>query len=104
MLAPPGPLPSRPVLGKDLHASRVPSLRRTRSADPDVQFSVPAEQITLELVEICDEFFRQASPIVHTGLDQFLTENGHPGGLGWFLDALSLTTPSNSPRRNEQAG
>ena len=58
----------------------------------------------IELVEICDEFFRQASPIVHTGLDQFLTENGHPGGLGWFLDALSLTTPSNSPRRNEQAG
>jgi hypothetical protein len=37
-------------------------------------------------------------------MTEHCTECGHPGGLGWFLDALSLTTPSNSPRRNEQAG
>jgi hypothetical protein len=35
--------------------------------------------------------FRQASPVVHTELRQFLTEH-HPGGLGWFLDTLGFTT------------
>jgi hypothetical protein len=60
--------------------------------DPDVRFNVPAEQITAELIEICDEFFRQASPIMHTELRQFLTEHGHPGGIGWFIDALGFTT------------
>ena len=38
------------------------------------------------------EFLRGASPIVHTELRQFLTERGHHGGLGWFIDALSFTT------------
>jgi hypothetical protein len=39
------------------------------------------------------EFFRQAGPIAHTELRQFLTEHGyHHGGLGWFLDALGFTT------------
>jgi hypothetical protein len=60
-------------------------------ADPDVAFGVAPEQITTELLEICDEFFRQASPLVHTELRQFLTERGHHGALGWFLDALGLT-------------
>jgi len=32
--------------------------------DADVQFGVPSEQITTELLELCEEFFRQASPIV----------------------------------------
>jgi hypothetical protein len=41
--------------------------------------------------ELCEESLRQASPIVHTELRQFLTEHGHHGGLGWFLDALGLT-------------
>jgi hypothetical protein len=60
---------------------------------PDAQFSVPPEQITTELLELCTEFLRQASPIVHTELREFLTENGyHNGGLGWFIDALSFTT------------
>ena len=27
----------------------------------------------------------------HTELRQFLTEHGHHGGLGWFLDALGFT-------------
>jgi hypothetical protein len=59
--------------------------------DTDTQFSVPPEQITTELLELCDEFLRQASPIVRTELRQFLTEHGHHGGLGWFLDALGFT-------------
>jgi hypothetical protein len=63
-------------------------------ADPDVQFGVAPEQIATELVELCDEFFRQASPIVHAELRQFLTEHGHNSGLDWFLDALSFTAVS----------
>jgi hypothetical protein len=62
-------------------------------ADPDVQFRVAPEQITTELLELCEQFLRQASPIVHTELRQFLTERGCHGGLGWFLDALGFTTP-----------
>jgi hypothetical protein len=62
-------------------------------ADPDVEYGVASEQITTELLELCEQFLRQASPIVHTELRQFLTENGyHNGGLGWFIDALSFTT------------
>jgi hypothetical protein len=61
--------------------------------DPDVQFGVPPEQITAELVGLCAEFFRQASPAVHTELRQFLTEHGyHPSALGWFIDALGFTS------------
>lgn len=70
-------------------------------ADPDVQFSVAPEQITTELLELCEEFFRQASPMVHGELDQFLTEHGHSGGLGWFIDALGFT-PLN--RRSRTSG
>jgi hypothetical protein len=61
--------------------------------DPEVEFGVPPEQITTELLELCEEFFRQASPIVHTELRRALTEHGHHGGLGWFLDALCFTCP-----------
>jgi hypothetical protein len=44
-------------------------------------------------LELCAEFLRHASPIVHTELRQFLTEHGYQhGGLGWFLDALDFTT------------
>ena len=60
--------------------------------DPDAQFSVPPEQITAELLELCDEFLRQASPLVHTELREFLTEHGHHGDLGWFIDVLGFTT------------
>lgn len=61
-------------------------------ADPDVVFGIPPEQITAELLELCEQFLRQASPTVHTELDEFLTEqHGHAGGLGWFLDALGFT-------------
>jgi len=65
-------------------------------ADPDVRFGVAPEQITTELLELCEEFFRHASPIVHTELGQFLTEHGHSGGLGWLLDTdtLGFITPN----------
>ena len=59
---------------------------------PDVQFGVAPEQIITELLELCEEFLRQASPLVHAELRQFLTEHGHHGGLGWFLDAIGFTT------------
>jgi hypothetical protein len=72
--------------------------------DPDAQVSVPPEQITTELLELCDEFFRQASPIVHTELRQFLTDHGHRGGLGWFLDALGFTTLNYTALDNNPGG
>lgn len=60
--------------------------------DPDVQFGVAPELITTELLALCEQFLRQASPIVHTELREFLTKHGHHGGLGWFLDTLGFTT------------
>lgn len=60
--------------------------------DPDVQFGVAPEQITAELLELCEAFLRQASPIVHAELRQFLTEHGHRCDLGWFLAVLGFTT------------
>jgi hypothetical protein len=62
-------------------------------ADADVQFGAPPEQVTTELLELCEQFLRQASPIVHTELSDFLTENGYrPGSLGSLLDTLGFTT------------
>jgi hypothetical protein len=72
--------------------------------DPDVQFSVAPEQITTELLEICEQFLRQASPTVHTELRQFLAEHGHLGGLGWFLDALGFTTLNRTALNNNVGG
>lgn len=66
--------------------------------DPDVRFNVAAEQITTELLELCSEFFGQGSPMVHAELDQFLTEHGHYGGVGWFLDALAFTSANHHLR------
>ena len=62
-------------------------------ADPDVQFGAAPEQVTTELLELCEQFLRQASPIVHTELRQFLTENGY------HTTAVSAgsSTPSASP-------
>jgi hypothetical protein len=73
-------------------------------ADPDVAFGVAPEQITTELLELCEQFFRQASPTVHTELRQFLTEHGHHRGLGWFLDALGFTTLNRAALNNHRGG
>jgi hypothetical protein len=96
----PGPLPDQPDPKDRIHDEFVPS----DAPDPHVQFSVAPTQITTELLELCEGFLRQASPIVHTELRQFLTENGYrPGGLGWFLDSLGFitllnrTAPDNRP-------
>ena len=71
---------------------------------PDAQLDVPPQQITTELLELCDEFFRQASPIVHTELRHFLVEHGYqPSGLGWFIDALGFTTLNRTARRTQPA-
>lgn len=73
--------------------------------DPDAQFSVPPAQITGELLQLCAEFLRQASPTVHTELRQFLTENGyHAGGLGWFVDILGFTTLNRTALDNNRGG
>ncbi|QNJ89926.1 hypothetical protein HZU40_00205 (plasmid) [Mycolicibacterium fluoranthenivorans] len=75
-----------------MHLEFVPTDAPDRD-DPDIQFGVAPEQITTELLELCEQFLRQASPLVHTELRQFLTEQGyHPAALGWFIDALGFTT------------
>ena len=70
--------------------------------DPDVVFGVLPEQITTELLALCEEFFRRASPMVHAELDQFLTAHAHPGGIGWFIDALGFTTLTRTARRHRR--
>jgi hypothetical protein len=68
--------------------------RPSDAPEPTARVRVPAGQITTELLKLCEEFLRPASPIVHTELRQFLAEHGHHGGIGWFLDALGFTTLS----------
>jgi hypothetical protein len=65
--------------------------------EPDrgaVVSGTPHEATIAELLLLCDEFFRYASPTVHTELARFLTERGyHPvAGLGAFIDSLGFTT------------
>lgn len=74
------------------------------SSDPDVAFGVAPEQITTELLELCEQFFRHASPIVHAELRQFLTEHHHPGGIGWFLDVLGFTTLNGTKLGDDSLG
>jgi hypothetical protein len=73
-------------------------------ADPDVQFGVAPQQITTELLALCEQFLRDASPAVHTELDQFLTEHGHQGGLGWLLDVLGFTTLNRTAQASNVGG
>ena len=90
-----GPPPDPPILPeRDPYAPGVRACTRARS---DVQFGVAPDQITTELLELCEQFLRHASPIVHTELSQFLAEHGQHGGLGWFLDALGFTTLAHRP-------
>lgn len=73
--------------------------------DPDVHYSVAPNQITAEVLILCEKFFRHASPVVRTEVDQFLIQRGHHGGFGWLLDAVGfakssaahLAPPSNRP-------
>jgi hypothetical protein len=44
------------------------------------------------VLELCEEFLRRSSPLVHAELRQFLTEHGHHRGLGRFLDAIGFTS------------
>jgi hypothetical protein len=41
---------------------------------------------------------------VHTELRQFLTDHGHRGGLGWFLDALRFTNLNYTTLDNNPGG
>ena len=62
-------------------------------ADDAVITGLPCEDHIAELLNLCEEFFRHASPAVHTELRQFLTEHGYHSiaGLGAFLDSLAFT-------------
>ena len=98
------PIPERDRTHLEFHPADAPD-----PADPDVQVGVAPEQITTELLELCEEFLRQASPLVHAELRQFLTEHGHHGSFGWFLDAIGFTTLARGaldknpvPRHGEQ--
>jgi hypothetical protein len=66
----------------------------------DADFGPSHDQITAELLALTSDFFRQASPTVHTELRKFLTNRGHHpvASLSAFLDALQLNTgPHHSP-------
>jgi hypothetical protein len=99
------PPPVPPILEKDrMHNALLPT-DAPDPTDPDVQFSAASEQITTALLKLCEEFLRHASPIVHTELSQFLTENDYrPGNLGWFLDTLGFTTLLNRIAADRSAG
>jgi hypothetical protein len=71
-----------------------PSHELLEPDDGAVVVGVAREVLTAELLNLCDEFFRHASPAVHTELRRLLTDHGHhqATGLGWFIDSLGLTT------------
>jgi hypothetical protein len=60
----------------------------TDAPDPDVQFGAAPEQVTTELLELCEQFLRQASPIVHTELSDFPSE---------MVTALAVSADSSTP-------
>jgi len=69
-------------------------------AYPDVQFGVAPEQIITELLELCEEFLRQASPLVHAELRQFLT-NTVTTAVWADSSTPSASPPSRAPPRTK---
>jgi hypothetical protein len=66
----------------------------TDQMPPDTVINRTSREETLaEFLDICDEFFRHATGIVHDELRYFPTSRGyHPHTcLGWFLDVLQFT-------------
>ena len=53
--------------------------------------STPGDDPLPLLLEICEEFFANASPAVHHELDTLLHARGITGGPGWLIDILALT-------------
>ena len=45
----------------------------------------------LELLQICEDYFRHADPATHTELDKVLRRHHVTGGPGWLIDMLGLT-------------
>jgi hypothetical protein len=72
------------------------SSRLATNPVPDAEFSVAPGQITADVLQICEKFVRQASPLVHSELRQFLREHGYEGDLGWLIDSLGFTTQDRS--------
>lgn len=69
-------------------------VHRGRPDDRAVKAAVEIAVSDRGLLGLCDEFFRHASPVVHTELRRFLADHSHhqATGLGWFIDSLGLTT------------
>ena len=53
--------------------------------------STPGDDPLPALLEICEEFVANASPVVHHDLDTLLRTRGITGGPGWLIDMLALT-------------
>jgi hypothetical protein len=47
---------------------------------PDAVFTTSSEETAAELLNLCDQFLRSASPQARAELRQFLTEHGHRPG------------------------
>ena len=78
---------NRDLTATDGQAHRLAGIRQPARRVSTITVRAP------ELLELCAELLRQASPTVHTELRQFFTQHGHHhGGLGWFCDALDFTT------------
>jgi hypothetical protein len=45
----------------------------------------------LELLQICEDYFRHTDPTTHAELDTVLRRHHITGGPGWLIDMLSLT-------------
>ncbi|MEU0563756.1 hypothetical protein [Dactylosporangium sp. NPDC006015] len=55
---------------------------------------VPHDHGQLQLLlQICEEFFRRASPATHAELGALLLTRNTTGGPGWLIDMLGLTVP-----------
>jgi hypothetical protein len=71
-------------------------------ADGAVAAGVPPQVAIAELLNMCETFFRTASPAVHNELRTFLTARGvHPAtALGWFIDGLGFATLHRTPEHH----
>jgi hypothetical protein len=53
--------------------------------------SEPAHEQLLQLLQICEDYFRYADPAVHREIDAILRGYGITGGPSWLIDMLGFT-------------
>jgi hypothetical protein len=51
----------------------------------------PAQEQLLQLLQICEDYFRYADPTTHHKLDTILRRHGITGGPSWLIDMLGFT-------------